>query len=47
MTAADVAYSLQRAANPKAGGFYPQVFVRVKSIVATTPTEVTTDTQAA
>jgi peptide/nickel transport system substrate-binding protein len=41
VTAADVAYSLQRAANPKAGGFYPQVFSRVKSIVATTPTEVT------
>lgn len=40
VTAADVAYSLQRAANPKAGGFYPQVFSRVKSIVATTPTEV-------
>jgi peptide/nickel transport system substrate-binding protein len=41
VTAADVAYSLQRAANPKAGGFYPQVFSRVKSIVATSPTEVT------
>jgi peptide/nickel transport system substrate-binding protein len=41
VTAQDVAYSLQRAANPKAGGFYPQVFVRVKSIVSTSPTEVT------
>lgn len=41
VTAADVAYSLQRAANPKAGGFYPQVFIRVKSIAATSPAEVT------
>lgn len=41
VTADDMAYSLQRAANPKAGGFYPQVFSRVKSITVTSPTEVT------
>jgi peptide/nickel transport system substrate-binding protein len=41
VTAADVAYSLNRAADPKGGGFYPQVFARVKSIVATDDTTVT------
>lgn len=41
VTAADVAYSLQRAANPKAGGFYSEIFARVTSIVATSPSVVT------
>lgn len=41
VTAADVAYSLNRAADPKAGGFYPAVFARVKSITATDDTTVT------
>jgi peptide/nickel transport system substrate-binding protein len=41
VTASDVAYSLQRAANPKAGGFYSQVFQRVKSIDAISPSVVT------
>ncbi|HET6505868.1 MAG TPA: ABC transporter substrate-binding protein [Baekduia sp.] len=35
VTAADVVYSLKRAADPKSGGFYPQVFARVASIAAT------------
>lgn len=35
VTAEDVVYSLKRAADPKAGGFYPQVFARVASITAT------------
>ena len=35
VTAADVAFSLKRAADPKAGGFYPAVFTRVQSITAT------------
>ncbi|HEY6758005.1 MAG TPA: ABC transporter substrate-binding protein [Baekduia sp.] len=35
VTAADVVFSLKRAADPKAGGFYPAVFTRVKSIAAT------------
>jgi peptide/nickel transport system substrate-binding protein len=41
VTAADVVYSLKRAADPKAGGFYPQVFARVASITATDDTTVT------
>ena len=41
VTAADVVWSLQRAASSTSGSFYPQVFVRVKSIAATSPTEVT------
>ncbi|HEY4097562.1 MAG TPA: ABC transporter substrate-binding protein [Baekduia sp.] len=41
LTAADVVYSLKRAADPKAGGFYPSVFSRVKSITATGADEVT------
>jgi peptide/nickel transport system substrate-binding protein len=40
VTAQDVAFSLQRAADPKAGGFYPAVFNRVTSIAATGPDEV-------
>ncbi|WP_028066653.1 ABC transporter substrate-binding protein [Solirubrobacter soli] len=35
VTAADAVYTLRRAADPKAGGFYPAVFTRVKSIEAT------------
>jgi len=41
VTAADVVYSLQRAASTTDGSFYSVVLDRVKSIVATTPTEVT------
>ena len=41
VTAADVAFSLERAADPKAGGFYPAVFTRVKSITATDDKTVT------
>jgi peptide/nickel transport system substrate-binding protein len=41
VTAADVVFSLKRAADPKAGGFYPAVFTRVKSITATDDTTVT------
>jgi peptide/nickel transport system substrate-binding protein len=41
VTAADVVYSLDRAANPNGGGFYAASFSRVKSIVADSPTEVT------
>jgi peptide/nickel transport system substrate-binding protein len=41
VTAADVVFSLDRAANPNGGGFYAGSFSRVKSIVATSPTEVT------
>ncbi len=41
MTSADVVYSLDRAANPKLGGFYTAVFDRVSSITATSPTQVT------
>lgn len=41
VTAADVAYSLQRAADPNGGGFYATVFARVKTIVATSPSAVT------
>jgi peptide/nickel transport system substrate-binding protein len=41
VTAADVVYSLDRAANPSGGGFYASVFDRVKTIVATTPSQVT------
>jgi peptide/nickel transport system substrate-binding protein len=35
VTAQDAVFSLQRAMSPTAGGFYPQVFNRVKSIEAT------------
>jgi peptide/nickel transport system substrate-binding protein len=35
VTAADVVFNLKRAQDPKAGGFYPAVFTRVKSITAT------------
>ena len=35
VTAADVVFDLKRAQDPKAGGFYPAVFTRVKSITAT------------
>ena len=35
VTAADVVWDLKRAQDPKAGGFYPAVFTRVKSITAT------------
>jgi peptide/nickel transport system substrate-binding protein len=41
MTADDVVYSLGRARDAKLGGFYPQVFARVKDIKATGPLEVT------
>jgi peptide/nickel transport system substrate-binding protein len=35
VTADDVVFGLKRAQDPKAGGFYPAVFTRVRSIVAT------------
>src|SRR5215469_6915446 len=41
VTPADVVYSLDRNTDPKLGGFYPLVFNRVKSIAATSPTQVT------
>jgi peptide/nickel transport system substrate-binding protein len=41
VTPADVVYSLDRNTNPKLGGFYGLVFNRVKSITATSPTQVT------
>jgi peptide/nickel transport system substrate-binding protein len=41
VTSADVVYSLDRNTNPKLGGFYSQVFNRVSSITATSPTQVT------
>jgi peptide/nickel transport system substrate-binding protein len=41
VTAADVVWSLQRAASTTSGSFYPAVFIRVKSIAATSPTAVT------
>jgi peptide/nickel transport system substrate-binding protein len=41
MTSEDVVYSLDRARDPKLGGFYPQVFTRVKDIKATAPNVVT------
>jgi peptide/nickel transport system substrate-binding protein len=41
VTAADVVFSLERAASTKDGSFYSEVFSRVKSIVATSPTVVT------
>src|SRR5262249_12447290 len=41
VTSADVVYSLDRNTNPKLGGFYGLVFSRVKSIQATSPTQVT------
>ena len=37
LTSADVVFSLKRAANPKAGGFYAAVFSRVKAIAASGP----------
>jgi peptide/nickel transport system substrate-binding protein len=41
VTPADVVYSLQRQMNPSFGGFYGQVFNRVKSIAATGSNQVT------
>ena len=41
VTPADVVYSLQRQMNPAFGGFYGQVFDRVKSITATGTNQVT------
>src|SRR5262252_5475631 len=41
VTPADVVYSLDRAMNPKLGGFYTLVFNRVKSIAATGSDQVT------
>jgi peptide/nickel transport system substrate-binding protein len=41
VTAADAVYSLERAADPKGGGFYGAVFTRVKSITATDDKTVT------
>jgi peptide/nickel transport system substrate-binding protein len=41
LTSADVVFSLQRARDPKLGGFYSAVFDRVKSMAATSPTTVT------
>jgi peptide/nickel transport system substrate-binding protein len=41
LTADDVVFSLGRARDSKLGGFYPQVFTRVKDIKATGPLEVT------
>lgn len=41
VTATDVVWDLKRAQDPKAGGFYPAVFTRVKSITATDPHTVT------
>ncbi len=41
VTPADVIYSLQRQLNPAYGGFYGQVFDRVKSITATGTDQVT------
>ncbi|MPY56546.1 ABC transporter substrate-binding protein [Streptomyces spongiae] len=40
LTPADVVFSLQRARDPKAGGYYSTVFERVASIKATGPHEV-------
>jgi peptide/nickel transport system substrate-binding protein len=41
VTPADVVYSLDRNTEPKLGGFYSLVFNRVKSITATSSTQVT------
>jgi len=41
VTAADVLYSLGRQTNPAYGGFYGLVFSRVRSIQATSPSQVT------
>jgi len=41
VTSADVVYSLERNTNPQLGGFYSLVFDRVKSITATSQTQVT------
>ncbi|MDP9257860.1 MAG: ABC transporter substrate-binding protein [Actinomycetota bacterium] len=40
VTSADAVFSLKRAADPKAGGFYSSVFDRVKSITAVGPTKI-------
>ena len=39
VTAADVVFSLERAASPADGSFYSQVFNRGRSIAATTPSD--------
>jgi peptide/nickel transport system substrate-binding protein len=41
VTAADVVWSLKRAASPTSGSFYSTVFSRVKSIAASSPSTVT------
>ena len=41
LTADDIVYSLDRQTDTKLGGFYGAVFNRVKSITATSPSEVT------
>jgi peptide/nickel transport system substrate-binding protein len=41
VTSADVVYSLDRAANPKLGGYFTTVFQEVKSIAATGPKTIT------
>ncbi|HEX5195023.1 MAG TPA: ABC transporter substrate-binding protein [Solirubrobacteraceae bacterium] len=41
VTAADVVWSLKRAASPTSGSFYSTVFSRVKSIAQTSPSTVT------
>ena len=41
VTAADVVFSLERARSTELGGFYPAVFTRVSTIVATSDTVVT------
>src|ERR1700722_9826027 len=41
VTPGDVVYSLERQANPALGGFYSQVFTRVKTIAATGADQVT------
>ena len=41
VTSADVVYSLDRAANPKLGGYYSGRLDRIASVTATSPTQVT------
>ena len=41
VTSADVVYSLDRAANPKLGGYYAGQLDRIASVTATSPTQVT------
>ena len=41
VTSADVVYSLDRAANPKLGGYYAGRLDRIASVTATSPTQVT------